>query len=72
MAAQKRWRSKRGPLPLRYVFLITLVLFTFSTAASLWIINKNVKPTLIGYAHAETKKLLLWSLIKQLTKRSPV
>ncbi|MFK2826492.1 sporulation protein YunB [Bacillus sp. B190/17] len=69
MAAQKRWRSKRGPLPLRYVFLITLVLFTFSTAASLFIINKNVKPTLIGYAHAETKKIAAMVINKAINKK---
>lgn len=69
MAAQKRWRSKRGPLPLRYVLLITLVLFTFSTAASLWIINKNVKPTLMGYAHAETKKIAAMVINKAINKK---
>lgn len=69
MAAQKRWKSKRGPLPLRYVLLITLVLFTFSTAASLWVINKNVKPTLIGYARAETKKIAALVINKAINKK---
>ncbi|KAB7707002.1 sporulation protein YunB [Bacillus aerolatus] len=69
MAAQKRWKSKRGPLPLPYVFLITLVLFTFSTSASLWVINKNVKPTLLGYAHAETKKIATMVINKAINKK---
>ncbi|MGX1725054.1 sporulation protein YunB, partial [Bacillus haynesii] len=36
--------SKRGPLPFRYVMLLSFVFFIFSTAISLLIINSSIKP----------------------------
>lgn len=48
---------RRGPLPFRYVFLLTFVFFIFSTAAGLWIINEGLKPTLIDYANSQTRKI---------------
>ncbi|WP_338750978.1 sporulation protein YunB [Bacillus sp. FJAT-52991] len=69
MAAQRKWKSRRGPLPLRYVMLITLILFSFSTAFSLWMINKNIKPTLIGYAKTETRKIASMVISKAVNKK---
>ncbi|WP_238941906.1 sporulation protein YunB [Bacillus sp. REN10] len=69
MAAQKKWKSRRGPLPLRYVMLITFVLFSFSTAFSLWIINENIKPTLMGYAKTETKNIASMVISKAVNKK---
>ncbi|MBB5324360.1 sporulation protein YunB [Anoxybacillus tepidamans] len=51
-----RW-PKRGPLPFRYLFLLTFVLFMMSTAVSLWIINKGIEPTLMRIAEKETKRI---------------
>lgn len=48
---------RRGPLPFRYVFLLTLVFFVFSTTAGLWIINKGLKPTLMDYAESQTVQI---------------
>lgn len=48
---------RRGPLPLRYVFLLTIVFFTFSTAMGLWLVNAGLKPTLISYAESQTRKI---------------
>ncbi|MEK3991863.1 MULTISPECIES: sporulation protein YunB [Robertmurraya] len=48
---------RRGPLPFRYVFLLTFVFFIFSTAAGLWIINEGLKPTLVSYANSQTRKI---------------
>jgi sporulation protein YunB len=50
-------RSRKGPLPFRYVFLLTFVFFTFSTAGGLWVINKGIEPTLMAYAEAQTKQI---------------
>ncbi|WP_232713510.1 sporulation protein YunB [Bacillus xiapuensis] len=69
MAAARKWKAKRGPLPLPYVLLITLILFSFSTAVSLWLINKNVKPTLIGYAQTETRKIAAMVISKAINKK---
>jgi sporulation protein YunB len=46
-----------GPLPFRYVFLLTTVFFILSTAISIWIINKGIEPTLIDIAEKETKRI---------------
>ncbi|MED4968928.1 sporulation protein YunB [Parageobacillus toebii] len=49
--------SRRGPLPFRYVFLLTFVFFMFSTALSLWIVNKRIEPVLMEIAEKETKRI---------------
>ncbi|MDQ0155298.1 sporulation protein YunB [Robertmurraya andreesenii] len=48
---------RRGPLPFRYVFLLTLVFFVISTTIGLWIINKGLKPTLMDYAESQTVQI---------------
>ncbi|WP_243387753.1 sporulation protein YunB [Bacillus kexueae] len=48
---------KKGPLPFRYVFLLTFVFFMFSTAAGLWVINKGIEPTLKSIAETETRRI---------------
>ncbi|OQP15927.1 sporulation protein YunB [Geobacillus zalihae] len=48
---------RKGPLPFRYVFLLTFVFFMFSTAVSLWIVNKGIKPVLMEIAETETKRI---------------
>ncbi|ANB60011.1 sporulation protein YunB [Anoxybacteroides amylolyticum] len=48
---------KRGPLPFRYVVLLTVVFFILSTAAGLWIVNKGIEPTLMRLAEKETKRI---------------
>ncbi|WP_449537447.1 sporulation protein YunB [Ferdinandcohnia sp. Marseille-Q9671] len=48
---------RKGPLPFRYVFLLTFVFFIFSTAIGLFIINKAIEPALMAYAENETKKV---------------
>lgn len=50
-------RKGKGPLPFRYVFLLTLVFFSFSTAMGLWMVNTGLKPTLISYAESQTRKI---------------
>lgn len=48
---------RKGPLPFRYVILITIVFFIFSTLLGLFIINKAIEPALMAYAENETKKV---------------
>ncbi|PLR92613.1 sporulation protein YunB [Bacillus sp. T33-2] len=54
MAKFRGRMPRRGPLPFRYVLLLTFVFFLFSTAAGLWIINEGIKPTLMSYAKSQT------------------
>jgi sporulation protein YunB len=48
---------RKGPLPFRYVFLLSFVFFTFSTASGLWVINKGIEPTLMAYAETQTMQI---------------
>jgi sporulation protein YunB len=50
-------RRRKGPLPFRYVFLLTCVIFIFLTACSFWIINKQVEPALMEIAEIEATKI---------------
>lgn len=60
---------RKGPLPFRYVFLITFIFFTFSTAGGLWIVNKGLEPTLMSYAETQTKKIATLVINKAVTKK---
>jgi sporulation protein YunB len=61
--------SRRGPLPFRYVFLLTFVFFTFSTATGLWVINKGIEPTLMKYAESQTTKIATLVISKAINKK---
>ena len=61
---------KRGPLPLRYVILLTMVFFIFSTAIGLWAVNKGIEPTLMRYAETETRNIAALVINKAITKRT--
>ncbi|OEH93963.1 sporulation protein YunB [Bacillus solimangrovi] len=56
--ARRRLRLKRrGPLPFRYVFLITFITFIILTFQGLWIINEGIKPALLNIAEAKTQQI---------------
>ncbi|MBP3038649.1 sporulation protein YunB [Bacillaceae bacterium Marseille-Q3522] len=57
MLKYRRRLFRRGPLPFRYVCLLTFVFFLFTTIISLWIINAGLKPTLERYAESQTRKI---------------
>ncbi|AST93149.1 sporulation protein YunB [Sutcliffiella cohnii] len=57
MAKFRRMRPRRGPLPFRYVFLLSFVFFIFSTVAGLYIVNKGIEPALITYAESQTRRI---------------
>ena len=48
---------RRGPLPFRYVFLLTIVFFILSTALSLSVINRGIEPALMDIAEQETRRI---------------
>ncbi|SFL96073.1 sporulation protein YunB [Salibacterium qingdaonense] len=50
-------RLLRGPLPFRYVFLISFILFGLFTVQGLILVEKGIRPTLMAIAHTETQKL---------------
>lgn len=50
-------RPRRGPLPFRYVLLLSFVIFVFLTAISFWIINEQIESTLVEIADLEASKV---------------
>jgi len=67
---RRRFPRKRGPLPLRYVLLLSFVLFILSTALGLLIVNKGIEPTLMNYAKLETRNIASIVINKAITKRT--
>ncbi|MCR6111974.1 sporulation protein YunB [Bacillus sp. A301a_S52] len=50
-------RKKKGPLPFRYVFMISLIIFIILTVQGLIIVEKGVRPTLLAIAKTETQRI---------------
>lgn len=68
---KRRIRSfRRGPLPYRYVFLLTFIFFIFSTAAGMWMINKGITPTLMSFAESQTRKIASVVITKAVIKKT--
>ncbi len=51
----RNWITK-GPLPFKYVLLITLIFFIFLTMFSLIIINRNLEPTIMDIAETRARQ----------------
>lgn len=69
--AKFRGRPRRGPLPFRYVLLLTLVIFISLTASSFWIVHKEVAPTLMDIAEMEATSIattIIHEAVKEETK----
>jgi sporulation protein YunB len=52
-----RRMRRRGPLPLRYVVLITFITFVLVTFQSLSLINKHIEPSLIKIAETKAREI---------------
>jgi sporulation protein YunB len=61
---------KRGPLPFRYVLLLTFVFFLLSTALGVWLVNKGIEPALIRYAESKTKQIASQVINKAINKKT--
>lgn len=52
---KRRPQSRKGPLPFRYVLLLSFLIFVVLTVQGLWIIEKGIRPTLMHIATTETR-----------------
>ncbi|WP_245153947.1 sporulation protein YunB [Jeotgalibacillus proteolyticus] len=54
-----KWRPRNTfrPIPIRYVWLLSMILFIGFTSLGLLMINTGIKPTLMIYAESQTKKI---------------
>lgn len=57
MAKFRGRRPRRGPLPFRYVLLLTLVIFTILTAGSFWYVDSKVEPAIMHIAKLEASSV---------------
>lgn len=55
--ARPRPKKRKGPLPFRYVFIISLLIFSFMTVQGLIIVEKGIRPTLLTIAKTETQRI---------------
>lgn len=61
--------KRRGPIPFKYVFLITFVAFNILTAYSLWMINEIIEPALISIAETKTRQIAAQAINDSISKR---
>lgn len=59
MRFRKKFKPKyyKGPLPFRYVLVISTIIFILLTIQGLYIIEKGIRPTLLHIANMETYKI---------------
>jgi sporulation protein YunB len=50
-------RLRKGPLPFRYVILISFTLFVFITLQGLWLVDRGIEPTLMHVAQRKTEEI---------------
>lgn len=54
---RRRYRPRKGPLPFRYVLLISFVIFVILTVQGLNLVEKGIRPTLLSIAQTETQRI---------------
>lgn len=70
LAKFRMYRRRRGPLPFRYVMLLTFVFFLLTSAISVLLVNKGIEPTLMRYAESETRNIASLVINRAITKRT--
>ncbi|CEG25805.1 sporulation protein YunB [Bacillus sp. B-jedd] len=69
MKIRRRYR-KKGPLPLKYVLLITIITFVFVSYQSLNLINKYIEPSLIKIAETKAREFASQAVNKAITENA--
>ncbi|WP_144646018.1 sporulation protein YunB [Priestia megaterium] len=69
MVKLRRKLTRKGPLPFRYVLLLTFLFFMLFTGVGLWLINRGIEPTLMKYAEAQTKEIATLVINKAVNKQ---
>jgi sporulation protein YunB len=66
----RRFRKpRRGPIPFRYVFIFTFIIFILLTAQGLWLIEKGIKPTLLSVAEARITQIATAAINDAISKQ---
>lgn len=69
MLRRRKFRPRRGPLPFRYVFLISFIIFCIMTVQGLWVVERGIRPTLIDIAQTETQRIGTLAINEALSKK---
>lgn len=70
MFKRRRYRPKKGPLPFRYVVLISFLIFCILTVQGLWVVEKGIRPTLIEIAKTETQRIATTAINEAVRKKT--
>jgi sporulation protein YunB len=62
-------KPQRGPIPFRYVFIFTCVVFILLTAQGIWLIEKGIKPTLIRVAESRINQIATAAINDAISKQ---
>ncbi|KMJ55172.1 sporulation protein YunB [Alkalihalophilus sp. As8PL] len=62
-------RPRKGPLPFRYVLLLSFLIFVILTVQGLWIIEKGIRPTLVHIATTETRVIATRAINDAVSKK---
>ncbi|MBN3554464.1 sporulation protein YunB [Fictibacillus nanhaiensis] len=57
MLKRKKMKLRKGPLPFRFVVLISFSLFIIITIQGLWLVDKGIEPTLMYVAQRKTEEI---------------
>ncbi|GAE33255.1 sporulation protein YunB [Halalkalibacter akibai] len=66
---KRRPQSRKGPLPFRYVLLLSFLIFVVLTVQGLWIIEKGIRPTLMHIATTETRVIATKAINDAVSKK---
>ncbi|MDG5788910.1 sporulation protein YunB [Evansella sp. AB-P1] len=62
-------KRRKGPLPFRYVILISFLIFCILTVQGLIIIEKGIRPTLVDIARTQTQKVATLAINDAMSKK---
>jgi sporulation protein YunB len=54
---RRKMKLRKGPLPFRFVILISFTFFVFITLQGLWLVDKGIEPTLMYVAQRKTEEI---------------
>lgn len=63
----KRMVRAKAPLPLRYIFIISFLIFIVLTLQGLWLIDQRMRPALMTIAEMETQKVAVHAIQEAIT-----
>ncbi|MCD8502072.1 MAG: hypothetical protein LRY71_10840 [Bacillaceae bacterium] len=70
MYKRRRFLPRKGPLPFRYVFLISFIIFCVMTVQGLYLVERGIRPTLLDIAQTETQRIATLAINDAVSKKN--